>query len=187
MLPIILTLGAGVVAAFAVRFVTRGDSFQVERATTVAAPPEKIYPLLANFHEWHRWSPWEGLDPALKRTFTGPESGVGSVYAWAGNKKAGEGRMEIVRADPPNRVSIKLDFLKPFESHNITDFTLTPRGGGTEVKWAMHGPNTAASKMMQTVISMDRLVGGDFVKGLAALKREAEAEGGREGSGSREG
>ena len=174
MLPIILTIAGGVVAAFAVRFATRGDTFRVERSITINAPPERIYPLLVNFREWRRWSPWEGLDPALQRTFSGAESGVGSVYEWAGNKKAGEGRMEIVRAESPREVSLKLDFIKPFESHNTTDFALTPVEGGTRVSWAMHGANTVATKLMQTVITMDRLVGGDFEKGLAALRSEAE-------------
>jgi uncharacterized protein YndB with AHSA1/START domain len=177
MLPIILTIAGGVVAAFAVRFATRGDTFRVERSIIVDAPPERIYPLLADFREWHRWSPWEKLDPALQRNFSGAERGAGSVYAWAGNRKAGEGRMEIIEAEPPRRVSIKLDFMQPFESHNTTDFTLSERDGGTEVNWAMHGSNTFATKMMQTVITMDRMVGGDFEKGLAALKREAEQEG----------
>lgn len=177
MLPIILTLGAGVVAAFAVRFATRGDAFRVERSIRIDAPPERVYPLLEDFRAWRRWSPWEGLDPALNRTFEGPERGPGSVYSWSGNKKAGAGRMEIVRAEPPASLGIKLDFLKPFESHNQIDFNLVPREGGSEVRWAMYGPNTTSSRLMQTVISMDRLVGADFEKGLARLK--AEAEGGQ--------
>ena len=153
MLPIILLLGGGVVAAFAVRFATRGDSFQVER-----------------------WSPWERLDPEMKRTLSGPEQGLGAVYGWSGNKKAGEGRMEIVSADPPRSLGIKLDFIRPFESDNHIDFILTPAGGGTQVRWLMHGPNTTSSKLMQTVISMDRMVGGDFERGLAQLKSEAEGK-----------
>jgi uncharacterized protein YndB with AHSA1/START domain len=174
MLPIILTLGFGAVAALALRVATRPATFRVERSTVIAAPPERVYPLIDNFREWSRWSPWEKLDPELKRTFSGADTGVGAVYQWSGNRKAGEGRMEITRAEPPEVVVISLDFLKPFESHSTTEFKLEPQAGGTRVTWTMAGPNSLSSKMMQAVVSMDSLVGGDFERGLAAMKAAAE-------------
>ena len=175
MIPLLLTVGIGAAAAFAIRVATRPDVFRVERSTVIDAPPERIYPLLTDFREWRRWSPWEGLDPDLQRTYSGAENGRGAVYQWSGNRKAGAGRMEIVEADPPRRLLLKLDFLKPFESHNTTEFLLTPRGGGTEVRWVMEGPNTTGSKVMQSVVSMDRLVGRDFERGLEGLRRGATA------------
>lgn len=175
MLPILITLGLGAAAAVAVRVATRPDSFSLQRSAIVHAPPEKIYPFIEDFHRWESWSPFEKLDPAMRRTFSGAERGKGAVYEWSGNKKAGSGRMEITETDAPRRVTIRLDFLKPFESHNTCDFTLEPRSGGTEVTWAMHGPNTTAAKLMQSFISMDKLVGKDFEEGLRNLKRVAEA------------
>ena len=153
---------------------TRPDTFRVQRATSIQAPPEKILPLLADFHQWGAWSPWEKLDPALKRTFSGPESGKGAVYAWEGNSKVGAGRMEIIEVAPPSRVAIKLDFLKPFEGHNVTEFTLEPQGGATHVTWTMHGPNTYMAKVMGIFLNMDKLIGKDFDTGLANLKTAAE-------------
>lgn len=177
MLPILLTVGVGVVAALAIRVATRPDTFRVERTTVIHAPPERVYTLIADFHQWSRWSPWEKIDPEMKRSFSGTERDVGAVYEWSGNRKAGQGRMEITEAEPPRRVVIKLDFIKPFESHNLTEFTLTPTDGATKVVWAMHGPNTTSAKVMQSVISMDRMVGGDFERGLANMKSAAEAGG----------
>jgi uncharacterized protein YndB with AHSA1/START domain len=149
-------------------------SFTVERTIEIDAPPERVFDAIVDFHRWLDWSPWEGLDPNLNRTYTGPESGVGAVYEWSGTRKVGAGRMEIVDATSPTSVGIKLDFLKPFKSHSQTRFTLTPGGGTTIVTWAMKGPKTFATRVMGIFTSMDKLVGGDFEKGLAQLKVVAE-------------
>ena len=153
---------------------TKPDTFSVQRATTIKAPPDKVFALINDFHQWGQWSPWEKLDPDLKRTFSGPASGKGSVYEWTGNSKVGAGRMEITEPTPPNKVIIKLDFIKPFEGHNITEFTLEPQGDSTQLTWLMHGPTPFVSKVMQVFVSMDGMIGKDFAAGLANLKAAAE-------------
>ena len=152
---------------------TRPDNFRVERRIVVQAPAEKIQPLIADFHRWGDWSPWERLDPALQRTFGGPASGVGSTYAWKGNKDVGSGRMEIKDAQPA-KVAIQLDIIEPYEGHNTAEFTLAPQGSGTEVAWVMFGPMPYVSKLMSVFVSMDSLIGKDFEKGLAQMKAVAE-------------
>lgn len=155
---------------------TRPDTFQVRRSAAINAAPERIYPLLNDFRQWGTWSPWEKLDPALQRRFSGAASGPGSVYEWEGNKDVGKGRMEIVDATPPSKVTIKLDFLEPFEAHNTTEFTLTPSAGaGTTVDWVMRGNNTFPGKVMSVFMDMDRMIGKDFEAGLANMKAAAEA------------
>ncbi len=153
---------------------TRPDSFRVERKATIQAPPEKVYGLLNDFHQWPLWSPWEKIDPAMKRTLGGPSSGVGATYAWEGNKDVGAGRMEIKESTPASKIHIQLDFMQPFESHNQTDFILTPQGNSTEVTWAMYGPANFMTKLMSVFSSMDGMVGPDFEKGLANMKAMAE-------------
>lgn len=153
---------------------TQPPTFQVVRQVTIEAPPEKIYPFLDDFHQWAVWSPWEKLDPAMKRTFGGPESGVGATYAWEGNSDVGAGRMEVKEAVEPSKVGIQLDFLKPFEAHNTADFALTPQESGTEVVWTMTGHHNFMSKVMCVFVSMDKMVGKDFEQGLANLKAAAE-------------
>ena len=153
---------------------TKPDTFRFERKTTISAPPEKIFPLIEDFHAWAAWSPWEKLDPDMKRTFSGEERGKGALYAWEGNGKAGAGTMEITDSSPSSKLTIKLDFLKPFEGHNVAEFTLEPSGDATSVTWAMHGPSSYLSKVMGVFISMDSLVGKDFEAGLAAMKAAAE-------------
>jgi uncharacterized protein YndB with AHSA1/START domain len=150
------------------------DTYTVERSTTIDAPPERVYPHVANFHRWHDWSPWEGLDPDLRRTYSGPEAGPGATYAWAGNRKAGEGRMEITEATEPTRVSIDLRFLKPFKAQNETAFVIRPEGAGSRVTWTMTGRKTLATKILGIFRSMDAMVGPDFEKGLASLKSTVE-------------
>ncbi len=152
---------------------TKPDSFEVKRSADIAAPPEKIAASLSDFHSWQAWSPWEKVDPAMKKTFSGPPSGVGSVYEWSGNAKAGAGRMEITEASPA-KVTIKLDFLKPFEAHNFVDFVLEPKGESTHVTWVMRGKNNFIGKVMQVFVSMDKMIGKDFEAGLATLKSVAE-------------
>lgn len=165
---------AAVVAGVLAYAATRPDSFRVERSIRIAAAPEKIYPLIEDLHRWQAWSPYEAKDPAMQRTLSGAESGKGAVYAWDGDKNVGKGRMEVVDTAPPSRVTIKLDFERPFEAHNRVDFTLVPAGAETDVTWAMQGPNPYVAKLMGLVLDMDQMIGGDFAVGLANLEREAE-------------
>jgi hypothetical protein len=152
----------------------KSGTFRVHRSRSIQAPPEKIYPLIDDFHNWTAWSPYEKLDPNLKKTYSGSTNGKGAVYAWVGNSKAGEGRMEIIDTAPSSRVTIKLDFLKPFEGHNTAEFTLQPKGDSTDVTWAVHGPQPYFVKVMTTFFSMDRLMGKEFDAGLDNMKAIAE-------------
>jgi hypothetical protein len=146
-----------------------GDTFTVERSGEVGAPPERVHAVLADFHEWPKWSPWEDVDPDMERTFSGAESGVGAVYAWKGNRKAGEGRMEITGSDSPSAVDIHLSFIKPFKAENDVRFDVEPAGEGSRVRWSMTGPRTFMVKVMGIFKSMDKMVGPDFEKGLRQL------------------
>lgn len=167
-------VAAVLIAAVLLFAATRPDTFRIERSATIRATPDKIYPFLEDFRRWPAWSPYENKDPAMKRTFGGATSGKGATYAWEGNKDIGAGSMEIADATPPERLTLKLDFTRPFVAHNLVDFTLTPAGDGTRVTWAMHGPNTYVGKVMQIFFSMDTMVGKDFEAGLASLKAAAE-------------
>ena len=148
--------------------------FLVQRRTTIAAPAEAVYPLIDDFHRWIEWSPWEGIDPKLDRAYSGAESGVGAIYEWGGNRKAGAGQMEITSADPPREVVIALTFHRPFKSSSTARFTLTPTDAGTEVVWAMAGPKTLMTRVMGVFMSMDKMIGPDFEKGLSQLAAAAE-------------
>lgn len=153
---------------------TKPDRFSVERSIDVTAPPERVHAQINDFHAWEAWSPWTKLDTAMTVTYSGPASGVGAVYAWKGNSSVGAGRMEITSSTPGAAIGVKLDFLEPIESHNVTTFTLTPKDGGTNVRWLMEGPTTFLTKLMMTVMSMDRMIGPDFERGLQQLKAVAE-------------
>jgi len=173
-LKIVLIVIAVLILAVLIIAATRPGTFRVQRSASIKAPPERIFLLIDDFHSWGLWSPWENIDPALKRTFTGAPSGKGAMYAWEGNSKVGTGSMEITESTPSSRILIKLDFFRPFEAHNVTDFTLAPKGDGTEVVWLMHGPQPYLSKIMGMFFSMEKIVGGQFETGLANLKAAAE-------------
>ncbi len=153
---------------------TKPDTFRIERSINIKALPEKIFPLIADFHNMQTWSAWENIDPAMKRSFTGAASGKGAKYAWDGNKEIGQGSMEILEATPLSKVLIKLDFYKPFEAHNMAEFTLTPHGETTTVNHAMFGPSPFISKLMCLFINMEKMVGPKFEEGLANMKAIAE-------------
>ncbi len=173
-LVIIAIVLAIVIAAVLILAATKPDTFRIERSATLNASADKIFPLISDFHQWLKWSPWEGRDPALKRSYSGAERGKGAVYAWEGNKNVGSGRMEILEATAPSTVVIQLDFLKPFEAHNTAEFTILPQGGATRVIWVMQGPTPFMSKVMQVFMNMDRMIGKDFEAGLANLKTVTE-------------
>lgn len=150
------------------------DIYTVERTTTIAAPAEKVYAQIVDFHNWRAWSPWDDLDPDMQRSYSGADSGVGAAYAWSGNRKAGEGKMEITEAVEPSTVQIALDFLKPFKSSSTTTFNLKPQGDTTKVTWTMTGPKTLMTRVVGVFKSMDKMVGPDFEKGLTQLKGASE-------------
>ena len=168
---IVLAVGIAGILVFAS---TKPDTFRVERSLALKAPADAIYPLVADFHFWTSWSPYEGLDPAMKRTYGGTAAGRGAIYAWDGNKNVGAGHMEILEADASSKLRIKLDFERPFEGHNTAEFTFVPQGDATLVTWAMYGPAPFMSKVMQVFIDMDKMIGKDFETGLAALKKLTE-------------
>jgi uncharacterized protein YndB with AHSA1/START domain len=155
---------------------TKPNAFSLQRATIVKAPPERIFPLINDFHQWRSWSPYEDRDPALKRSYGGGASGKGAVYGWEGNKNVGSGRMEILDASSPSKIVIKLDFFKPFEGHNTAEFTMQPEHNAatTNITWVMHGPANFMSKMMQVFMNLDNMIGKDFEAGLANLKKLTE-------------
>jgi hypothetical protein len=148
--------------------------FAVSRSTTVIADPARVHGLINSFREWTAWSPWEDLDPALQRDYTGPDSGVGARYAWSGNRKAGQGSMEIT-SSTPDEIGVRLAFLRPFKSTNQVTFSLVPAVDGTEVTWLMTGEQRGLMGLVGKVVPMDRFIGKDFEKGLSRLKAVAEA------------
>ena len=152
---------------------TKPDTFRVQRSTSIKAQPEKIAAALSDFHGWEAWSPWEKMDPAMKRSHSGAAKGKGAAYAWEGNSKVGQGRMEITDAGP-SRVAMDLDFIKPFEAHNKVVFTLVPQGDATEVIWDMRGPSPYITKVMTVFCNMDAMIGKQFESGLANLKSVTE-------------
>ena len=153
---------------------TKPDTFRVQRAAAIKAPPEKVFALINDFKRWDAWSPWEKKDPAMKRTWGAVTSGKDAKYAWDGNKDVGQGSMEIAESVPPSKITLKLDFVRPFEAHNIVVFTLEPKDGATDVVWAMEGPVPYFAKIIHVFINMDSMVGKDFEAGLANLKSVAE-------------
>jgi hypothetical protein len=167
---VVLALAVGVVLALAL---TKPDEIRVTRSATIKAPPAKIVPLIDDLHAWVAWSPYEKKDPAMQRSYSGAERGKGAAYAWSGNGNVGSGRMEIVDSTP-DKIVIKLDFVTPFEGHNVAEFTLQPRGDATDVNWTMHGPAPLLSKVMQVFFNMDSMIGDDFAAGLASLKAVVE-------------
>ncbi len=171
---IVVVLLVVAVAALLIIAALKPGAFRIQRSAIIKAPPDKIYPHINDFHNWGSWSPWEKLDPALKRTYSGAASGRGAVYEWEGNKQVGKGRMEIIQATPSSKIEIKLDFLKPFEAHNTAEFSLEPQGDATNVSWAMHGRQPFLIKVMSLFFSMDKMVGKDFEAGLANLKTITE-------------
>jgi uncharacterized protein YndB with AHSA1/START domain len=162
------------IAAILILASTKPDTFSIERSAVINAPAERIFSVLNDFHQWGGWSPWENKDPDMKRTYGGPERGRGAVYGWEGDKNVGTGRMEILEANTPSKLVIKLDFFKPFEAHNTAEFTMLPQGNATNVHWVMHGPATFMSKVMTVFVNFDKMVGKDFEQGLANLKTLTE-------------
>ncbi len=177
MLKTALWIVLAAVAVILIIAAMRPDRFRIERSIVIKAPPDRIFALVNDLHQWEPWSPWEKIDPALERTYSGSKSGVGAIYEWSGNSQVGQGRMEIVESSPFSKVALDLHFMKPFEAKNKVEFVLTPQTGNpemTQVTQAMFGPSPFVSKLMGLVFNMDKMVGGKYEEGLANLKALAE-------------
>jgi hypothetical protein len=176
MLKTLAIIGVVVVVAIAgilLYAATKPDSFRVQRVVLINAPSDKVFPLINDIKAWTAWSPYEKKDPAMKRTYGAVTAGKGATYAWDGDKNVGQGSMEIVESSP-RKIVLKLDFLKPFEAHNMGEFVLEPKGDSTSVTWAIYGPSPYMSKVVGTFMNIDDMIGRDFEKGLADLKAAAE-------------
>jgi hypothetical protein len=152
------------------------SDFRVARMATISAPPAAIFAHVNDFHKWETWNPWGKIDPAMKVTYEGAPAGVGAIYTWAGNSQVGEGRMTISESSPSDLIRIAMEFKKPFAGNNIAEFTFKPEGGQTVVTWSMSGTNNLLAKSIHLVMNMDKMIGGQFEKGLADMKAVVEAE-----------
>ena len=171
-----MTIGIGLLVLLAVLLLfiaTRPAKFRIERSAQLSASSAAVFALLNDFHQWGKRSPWEKLDPTMKKTFSGSESGTGAEYAWSGNSKAGEGRMTMLDSKPNLQLSIKLEFKKPFPATNLTTFKLEPASGGTTVHWIVEGENGFAGKAFGLLMNMDKMLGASFEEGLANLNQAA--------------
>jgi uncharacterized protein YndB with AHSA1/START domain len=174
-IAVLLAVSIAGVLAYAA---TRPDTFRVQRALDIKAPPQTIFAILTDLRRSIEWSPYERKDPDMKRTYSGPASGKGAVYEWDGDKNVGAGRIEIADAAPSEKVVLRLAMLRPFAVHNIVEYRLTPNGGATRVTWDMHGPAPYLAKVIHLFFDVDKMVGKDFEEGLASLKALAEKQGG---------
>jgi uncharacterized protein YndB with AHSA1/START domain len=167
----VLTAIVAVIVLFVAVVAVQPSTYQVNRTLTMNAAPEAVYPVISDFHKWDGWSPWAKIDPAMKTAYEGPTAAPGSIYKWVGNDQVGEGQMTILETQPPERVKIKLDFLKPFASTSITEFTVQPAAGGSNVSWTMSGDSSFIAKGFGLFMGgMDKMIGPDFEKGLAQMK-----------------
>lgn len=173
MLPILFALTI-IVLLFIVVIAGQPDEFKLTRSTSIAAPPEKVFPHVNDFHKWEAWSPWAKLDPACKNTFEGAAAGTGAIFNWSGNKKVGEGRMTIKESLASNVIRINLEFFKPFKATNTAEFIFRPEGNQTVVTWSMVGKNNFMGRIFSLIVNCDAMVGRDFEKGLASLKALVE-------------
>jgi hypothetical protein len=164
-----------IVVVFIIIVAMRPSEFRVTRSTVISALPPEIFAGVNDLHQWLAWSPWEKIDPALKRTFEGPPAGTGASYSWVGNNKVGEGRMTITESRPHELVRFRLDFLKPFKGTNVAEFTFEPEGAQTVVTWSMTGKYNFVIKAFSLFMNCDKMIGGQFEKGLADLKSITEA------------
>jgi uncharacterized protein YndB with AHSA1/START domain len=173
MLKSTLLVIAAALAVLLVYAATRPDTFRVERSVRIQAPPEKLHAMINDLRSFNTWNPYERKDPALKGSYGPTTAGTGARYGWE-SKEVGTGSLAILETVPASKVTMALDFVKPFEAHNQAEFTLQPEQGGTRVTWAMHGPVPYLGKVMHVFINVDRMVGTDFEAGLANLKSLAE-------------
>jgi uncharacterized protein YndB with AHSA1/START domain len=184
---VLIALGvvALLLAGFAAYVALQPSDLRVERSAKIAAPPATVFAQVNDFHKWDQWSPWAKLDPQMKQTYEGAAAGEGAVYTWSGDGNVGAGKMTIVESKPAELVRIKLEFVKPFPGTNETAFTFKPEGNDTLVTWTMTGQCNFVGKALGLFMNMEQMIGTMYEKGLADMKRIAEAEAAKTPTASR--
>ena len=171
----VLLVLIALVAVLAVVVASRPSEFRVERTTIIDAPPAAVFAQVNDFHRWPAWNPWGKLDPTMKQTYEGAPAGVGAAYTWVGNRQVGEGRMAITESRPDELIRVRLEFVKPLPGTSVAEFTFRPQGNQTAVTWSMTGTNNFMAKAIHLVMNMDRMIGGQFDRGLADMKAAVES------------
>jgi len=175
MLIKILIAIAVIFIVFVVIVALQPSEFRVARSAAMSAPAPAVFAQVNDFHKWEAWNPWAKIDPAMKQTYEGAPAGTGAVYTWAGDKEVGEGRMTIIESHPSELIRINMEFFKPFAGTSIAEFTFKPEGNQTVVTWSMAGKNNFMAKAIHLFMNMDKMIGGQFDKGLAQMKSVVEA------------
>ena len=175
MLEIVLILLAVIVIAFVVVVAMQPSEFRVARSATMRTPAPAVFARVNDFHKWEAWNPWGKIDPAMKQTYEGAPAGVGAVYSWAGNNQVGEGRMTMIESRPSDLIRIKMEFYRPLAATNTAEFAFKPAGDETVVTWSMTGNNNFMAKAIHLFMNMDKMIGGQFDKGLASMKTLVES------------
>ena len=175
MLLKVLMVVAVIIVLFAIIVALQPSDFRVTRSAMMSAPAPAVFAQVNDFHKWEAWNPWGKIDPAMKQTYEGAPTGIGAVYTWIGNKEVGEGRMTIIESRPSDLIRVKLEFFKPFSGNSLAEFNFKPEGNQTVVTWSMTGQNNFMAKAIHLFMNMDKMIGGQFEKGLAEMKSVAEA------------
>ena len=173
MIQIILILALALGALLTV-IALQPSAFRIARSATISAPAPAVFAQINDFRNWQNWSPWEEIDSSLKRTYEGPTSGTGAAYTWAGDRQVGEGRITIIESRPAEFIRIRLEFIKPFAATHTAEFLLKPEGNNTTVTWSMSGNKNFVAKGFSLLMNMDKMIGGQFEKGLGDLKSVVE-------------
>lgn len=171
-----LIIAALVLALLVVFIATRPAEFRITRRAPITAPIAAVFPHVNELRKWEAWSPWAKLDPNAKSVYEGPAAGVGASMTWAGNRDVGQGRMTILESRTDELIRLKLEFYQPFVATNTAEFTFKLEDGHTVVTWCMFGTNNFLAKAMNLVINCDKMVGGQFDKGLASLRAVSETK-----------
>lgn len=174
MLTTVLVVATIIVVALVIIIALQPAEFRIARSTVMSAPATAVFAQVNDFHKWEGWNPWGKIDPAMKQTYEGEPAGTGAVYTWSGNNEVGEGRMTITESRPSDLIRVKLEFMKPFAAVNVAAFTFKPECGQTAVTWSMTGAKNFMAKAIHLFMSMDKMIGGQFEKGLAEMKSIVE-------------
>jgi uncharacterized protein YndB with AHSA1/START domain len=155
----------------------RSSAYRIERSVTMAAPAADVYRFLEDMHQWPRWSPWDSLDPQVKRSYGGAERGKGASFFWDGNPQVGKGRLVITEAKPHAHLRYAVRFEVPLAAEMTYDFELAPAPSGTKLTWVLLGEHPFWAKLFALFVDLDKQLGGDMQRGLTDLKGLVEARG----------
>ena len=169
---ILLVLGGIIVLLLLIALFMKRTHY-VNRAITINAPRREVFDYIKLLKNQDEFNKHAMAGPDRIREFKGTDGTVGYIYAWKGNKDAGEGEKEIMNIIEGKRIETEIRFVKPMAATASIIMEIESLSANqTKVYWSNAG--TLKYPLNITIPMAEKRFPKDMDRSLSALKNILE-------------